>query len=379
VRTEDDQLIVEAPSAEAALELVAERLGTQAKIAGVERVRRGGVGGFFARELVRVTATAHDPASGPQPREGVARPDAQSRTVTPSAVEAEADTPVDRLLRQLAQRDDPFAATLHRQLVPSAQDDGAGGNGGPARGDEPDPPSPAPAPPVERARAQEPARPRASLADLAPTQRLSVPRQPPSLPGLPAGARPAAEAVPAPLPGTPDWTVRNLYRLGLPPLLSAEDAASLPAHDDVAWTHALAGRLRPLCGPLPSGSTIVVGPPAERLAGTLDLPICWPGQKTPPESFVAPISGSYSEREWLASVRNGRNLHLVVGGPRWRGLLHDDPAVLSHDDTSMCEAVTLAFQLGIRLGYTCHASGELTRTNPIDIAVAIRRLLPTHR
>jgi hypothetical protein len=44
----------------------------------------------------------------------------------------------------------------------------------------------------------------------------------------------------------------------------------------------------------------------------------------------------------------------------------------------MCEAVTLAFQLGIGLGYACSASGELTRANPIDVAVAIRQLLPTY-
>lgn len=181
-----------------------------------------------------------------------------------------------------------------------------------------------------------------------------------------------------PEPGTPQWSVRNLCRLGLPPLLSPGDAARLAPDDDLGWTHAVAASLRPLCGPLPDGPTIIVGPAAERLAGALDLPVLWPGQPTPPESFVAPISGRHADREWLASIRARRHLHLVVGGPGWRALLFDEPAVLSHTDASLCDVVSMAVQLGISFGYTCHASGELTRTNPIDLAVAIRRLLPTY-
>jgi hypothetical protein len=186
------------------------------------------------------------------------------------------------------------------------------------------------------------------------------------------------EATSEALPGTPLWSVRNLCRLGLPPLLSADEAATLASADDIAWTHAVADSLRPLCRPLPTGPTIVVGPAAERLAGALGLALHWPGQQVPPESFIAPIAGRYSEREWLAQVRGQRHLHLVVGGPGWRGLLFDDPVVLSYDDANLCDAVTLAVHLDIGLGYACDASGRVTRANPIDLAMAIRRLLPVH-
>jgi hypothetical protein len=378
-------LIVEAPTAEAALEVVADKLGTRARIAGVERVRRGGVGGFFARELVQVTATGQDAA--------------HAATPAPAPPE-EPRSAVDRLLRQIAERDDPFAATLQRQLAPATSDDAGTATGdapaqdatepvrppaaedaaddaraaGPAVA-EPVAPPPAQDPPVRSwtglrtADAASPAAARFPWAQHPPVPATPAPNGGPAAPR--AGAR-------VPLAGTPQWSVRNLCRLGLPPLVPGDEAARLAPDDDLGWTHAVAASLQPLCGPLPDGPTIVVGPAAERLAGVLDLAVHWPGQPTPPESFIAPISGRSAERTWLASVRERRPLHLVVGGPAWRALLFDDPVVLSHTDATLCDAVSLAFQLGITFGYTCHSWGETTRTNPIDLAVAIRRLLPTY-
>ncbi len=49
-------LVVEAPSAEEALATVTERLGADARIVSAERVRRGGIAGFFAREVVQLRA-----------------------------------------------------------------------------------------------------------------------------------------------------------------------------------------------------------------------------------------------------------------------------------------------------------------------------------
>ena len=395
VRTEDDQLIVEAPTAEEALEVVADRLGTRARIAGVERVRRGGVGGFFARELVRVIATGDEAAPHTQ-RDG-------------APAEQEPDNALDRLLRQISERDDPFAATLQQKLAPRDPDDGASDNGRPQRAAH-DPAHVDPAPASQddggtRQHANGPATadagerpsqrweapsatgsstPRAPSDEPspAPSEPMALPRMPlpapPSIPATVAAGRGTGGSMTVPLPGTPRWSVRNLCRLGLPPLLSPDDAARLAPDDDLAWTYAIASSLRPLCRPLPDGPTIFVGPAAERMAGALDLAVEWPGQPTPPESFIAPISDLPTERDWLVSIRGRRHLHLVIGGPGWRGLLFDDPAVLSYTNASMCEAVTLAFQLGIGLGYTCHASGELTRTNPIDLTVAIRHLLPPY-
>ncbi len=61
---EGDLLVVEAPSAEEALAAVTEQLGADARIVSAERVRRGGIAGFFAREMVQLRATrASDAAS----------------------------------------------------------------------------------------------------------------------------------------------------------------------------------------------------------------------------------------------------------------------------------------------------------------------------
>lgn len=400
VRTIDDQLIVEAPTAEAALEVVADRLGTRAKIAGVERVRRGGVGGFFARELVQVAATGDESASGDE---------------SEGADGEEPENAVDRLLRQISERDDPFATTLQQQLAPRTAGDADGDDDGQPQGATEADRAPAAddgarSAPGDGAATPEGPEPQAQPQDSAPGARFAPPAsiRAASALGRPTSGEPVTaprepmqsslvrrSPVPPvtatngddpgaggrarmPEPGTPQWSVRNLCRLGLPPLLSPDEAARLAPDDDLGWTHAVAASLRPLCGPLPDGPTIIVGPAAERLAGALDLPVLWPGQPTPPESFVAPISGRHVDREWLASIRARRHLHLVVGGPGWRALLFDEPAVLSHTDASLCEVVSMAVQLGIGFGYTCHASGELTRTNPIDLAVAIRRLLPTY-
>lgn len=51
-----ESLTIEAGSAEQALEEITSRLGSGAEIMNARKVRRGGLGGFFARELVQITA-----------------------------------------------------------------------------------------------------------------------------------------------------------------------------------------------------------------------------------------------------------------------------------------------------------------------------------
>lgn len=62
--------VFEASSAQAAIAAVHERLGPDARIVHAERCLRGGLGGFFARQVVRLTAspaTAGQPASVTSP------------------------------------------------------------------------------------------------------------------------------------------------------------------------------------------------------------------------------------------------------------------------------------------------------------------------
>lgn len=49
-------LVVEEETAEAALERISAELGPDARIVSAERVRRGGIAGFFAKEVVQLTA-----------------------------------------------------------------------------------------------------------------------------------------------------------------------------------------------------------------------------------------------------------------------------------------------------------------------------------
>jgi hypothetical protein len=60
--TRDRERTFEAATAEEALSLVAEELGTDAEILAIERVTKGGIAGFFAKELVQIRARQGDDA-----------------------------------------------------------------------------------------------------------------------------------------------------------------------------------------------------------------------------------------------------------------------------------------------------------------------------
>src|SRR3989442_9015020 len=56
VRESGDLLLVESPTAEEALERLSSLLGPDVEIVAAGKVARGGVGGFFAREMVQLSA-----------------------------------------------------------------------------------------------------------------------------------------------------------------------------------------------------------------------------------------------------------------------------------------------------------------------------------
>src|SRR5712664_2164211 len=56
VRESGDLLLVESPTAEEALERLSSLLGPDVEIVAAGKVTRGGVGGFFAREMVQLSA-----------------------------------------------------------------------------------------------------------------------------------------------------------------------------------------------------------------------------------------------------------------------------------------------------------------------------------
>jgi flagellar biosynthesis GTPase FlhF len=99
---------VEAPTVEAALEAISAQRGDDARIFDAQRVERGGLDGFFTKELFQVTAQLHsrppaavdrvlDDVSGPEDFAGVLRRELAARKLRlPSPNER--DSPMEEAL-----------------------------------------------------------------------------------------------------------------------------------------------------------------------------------------------------------------------------------------------------------------------------------------
>ena len=88
--TESDELVtVEAPTAEEAIDRLSAVLGPDIDIVTAEKVARGGVGGFFAREMVQLTARRPGGVPGARTAEAAvqlpARPERPGTRSSPSA------------------------------------------------------------------------------------------------------------------------------------------------------------------------------------------------------------------------------------------------------------------------------------------------------
>ncbi len=208
------EITIEADTVEDALAEVAARLGPAARIVRADRVRRGGIAGFFAREVVEVVAVADEDPTTPDtdPSPGDAGDGAASR---PGGV----DHALERMLAAAEQAS--FAEVLGRTLV-----SGDGPAAAPAAGA------------------------RAGVAVETPPRTAAEPSAP-------------SEAVPG-----VHWDVGRLLEMGLPSAY-LEALAGLDPADDLAHLSALARALAPLCGPVPPGRGRMTGPRADRLAAAL--------------------------------------------------------------------------------------------------------------
>jgi hypothetical protein len=322
--------VAESATAEAALAEVHAHLGPDARILDARRVLRGGVGGFFSREVVQLHAAAGSSAPAVPAVPATAAPDVGAPVTNPVTAVA----PIDRLLAGAEDTEETvdFATYLRDQLTRT----------------EPRPPAAASAAPA-----------------------------------------PAPAAGAAPLPsdrgeGTSDdegprWSETALVRIGLPPELVRSIVLSEPP-DDVAWTAGLAAALRPLCRPLPAGRSLLVGPRARGLAKALHVPVVGVGQPIRGRGdAAAAIGGGAAGQAWLGKVARsgaGRWLHLVVGGSGWRPLLHADPLAVSWASAAdLPEAIRTAVELGLVLGYG-PLDGGVRRARPLDVALAVRDLVP---
>jgi len=391
-----DEIVVEAPTTEGALAQVASRLGPGARIASAEKVLRGGVGGFFQREVVQVRAVRDAEGGGAEAAEAPGAPRIDRLLADLSADADGEERSFSQVLRErLGTSPPPDVPEPHPWSLPSAPTPGA-------------PPADA-APPAAAARPAE--APAASSPAAAPAPAaFSWPRDPAATaePGSgepragggasAIGGSPAPAAAPAPAPapapparaarsaagrgvqppGSPLWSRANLVRLGLPRLVT-DAVEDLEPGEDLRWAHAVAEAVAPLCRPLPSGDQLLAGPAADQLAVRLGLPVGEPGQDVPEGSFGVRLGDSDVERAWLRAARGGRWLHLVVGDGPYRRLLFDEPAAVSWTGRAhLPAALALAADLDLVLGHGLIGTRTPpTRAVPAEIALAVRASLPT--
>jgi hypothetical protein len=415
--TESDELVtVEAPTAEEAIDALSAVLGPDIDIVTAGKVARGGVGGFFAREMVQLTArrpggvpaartadaAAQLPARPDRPVARSARTDAGAKVSElpplPPAMPAhlsallaaeEADTAVTiedvaALAAEKAAAAAPgeptFAEALRRQL---GLEGSASGNPAPAPA-APVPAvrhaaaPPAPAPPV-------PGAPRSPVLFVPPA--AASPIHPTSIPPG-SGSVELAPLAPRPVPppagtaaggtGAVAWSPDELVRIGLPfsfirPLLDADP------EDDLDWIQSLAASFRPLCRPLPAGDSALVGPRAGHLAQALGLPLARPPHGFPEDGSVClPIPDDAQSGRWFERVRGTRWTHVVAGGIDLRALAELEPMAVSWVGADVLPgALRFAVELGIPFGWftASEESGRVLRATPIDVALAVRDLV----
>lgn len=409
-----NQLTVEAETVEAALAEISVELGENAEIMRAQKVHRGGVGGFFAKEIVQLTARRRRNDSPPlRPR---SEPSGITDVLERMAQDADAEDSDFRtvLERELAAGDDEESAP-EEFLEAAGWDDGQSEEEAePTAAAEadvaPEPVEDLPAPvvvgpalrtstepetltiddlvaPAEDSPMDGPVVPLPDLDDSDLEEAASAPVAEPAeeevfadddLPSSDADWDGEAVLDAPPGMGSVSWSTTSLLRLGLPgPVVSA--VAGLDETDDLGWIGRIAATVAPHCGPLPTEDVIVVGPHAERLAEPLGLPLVRAGDMAPYDgSFCAMVEDSAEDRHWLEFVRGGRGIHLVVGDDPWQDLLIDEPVAVSWvGENAVASALYLAFTLGATLGFGTVDGfvSTMVRAQPTDVALAVRRIV----
>lgn len=423
-----ETMTVEAATVEDALAEISGHFGEDAEIMRAQKVHRGGVGGFFAKEMVQLTARRRSDAA-PAPLRPKTRPQ------TPPQGGGIMDV-LERMAQSADAGDSDFRTVLQRELAttdqheqvpalraalvepePSDIDIPAGGildedhfvppfaedlpkpvAVGPALLSVPQPESELPTPPVE----DTPDETIGPLLDSPMSEEddlvaaaVAAAEADATVESAPPGIEPnpevqevtddadrwwrSAQPVDAPAGMGPiAWSTTALLRLGLPaPIIAA--VAGLDDNDDMGWINGIASVVAPHCGPLPQGDVIVVGPHAERLAEPLGLPLIQSGDMAPyAGSFCAMVEDSPEDRKWLEFVRGGRGIHLVIGDEPWQDLLIGEPVAVSWvGETAVADALYLAFTLGATLGFGTVDGfvSSMVRAQPTDVALAVRRMV----
>jgi hypothetical protein len=431
-----DIATVEAPTAQEALERVTGRFGSRAEIIGARKVLRGGIAGFFAKEMIqlRVRTPAADDVGGSVTERG-GRTDAPARPGRSSAGPdgGPGQPAVTRLLEALTDsvddRERTFAQQLRGHLAAGAaqwrgSEDGepAAGVAAPQATSLADFRSTVSGSVFWRSHAQAVAsgalsgaarpRHRPAAAQAPPPGPFVLAKAPSAASPAPASASaPAAAQTPAPGPapapaepapapeaaaaatgsatiallrdsaagdtspggvGKGPWDQDALRALDLPDLVV--DALD-GVGDDLEALRAVASAVVSLCRPLPTGTPMLLGPRAGTLSPELEIPLVLPPGPTPAAGPVAAKVGK-KHRQWVDRYRGDRWLHLVVGGRGWDALRDVDALAVSWTTTEdLPAALRLAADGGLVLGFD--ATRGLRRASPEDVAITLRELLVT--
>lgn len=359
----DGTVTVEAPTTQEAMTAVAERLGPRATIVRADRVLRGGVGGFFGKQMVQLTAAPAGVAAAgaehglaDETAAADAEPAGWRAASTSPGEDVDGGDGLDATLRRLTAdvdgREEAFGDALRRHLrvSQSTGETGPDGDGAPATAAPPAPPVPS-------------------------SDTGRVPAA-----AAPTGAPPAAEGERR--GAAPRWSAHELHRLRLPDRLIEQVVRQDPA-DDQAWLVALADAVDPLCRPLPAGDALLAGPRAVALGEQLGLPVWADRQREAPA--VGPLAVAAcdipTDAAAVAAVRGDRWVHLLVSGPgRFDHLMRCDPLAVSWiGDAALPEALDLCTRFGLVLGYGADhvdAGRPPHRATPLDVAMTVRRMLP---
>jgi len=355
-----DVLVVEAATAALALGEVSARLGEHAEILGAEKIRRGGVMGFFAQEVCRVTVRV--PGGADARAVQASDPDL-------GAPIAGIDDVLSRLTAAAETGDGDFATVLRRRMGGDTAQRAAAVS--------------------QVAQAAQVAQLKELLRDLPIAEDITAEVE--DAPGRASAVSEDHDAAlraprigwtrdPAAAPGTGPvrWSAGALERLGIPATLIEATEGQEPI-DDAGWLVALAAAVAPYCRPLPAGDVIVAGPRAEALADALELPLIEAGEEPPAQgSACANVRDSADGLAWLRGLRRTHSLHAVLGGTGWDGLLGEEPLVVSWiGDDWLPFALQHCAVAGTVLGYgATGAHGHVMRANPVDVALSVRSLLP---
>ena len=249
-------------------------LGTDCTITSVEKVHEGGIGGFFATELVRMTAKP----SKLQEMDAVLT----SAEDLVSSLRARAPHFADRLLEEWCQEQ----KVVEQKVVEPAQ--------------------------VWQAAPQRPAAEPAPRQVAAPAPVVSAPRPAGVLPALPTATvlQPAPIAMPSRTTIDQRWSHHVLRAMGIPARV-VDAALTHGPTTESEWIVALMGALRGLCTGGPIAPTVMVGPSCANLARQLKLISVAPDELV---DSVSSVAVPHVTARAAAASLNGRLVHLVVGG-----------------------------------------------------------------